>query len=483
MRILRHPHFLRIPLVAAAASAVAAFGQKVKVEDVYQQNCASCHGARLEGGSGSALLGPVWKHGGDSDSLFKVIRDGVPDTPMIGWGSLGESTLRALAIYIREQAYAAAQVKPEKRDASADRKPVVTKEHTYRIETVVTGLENPWSLAWLPDGNRLVTERPGRLRILDGKNKLSAPVKGTPSVFARGQGGLLDVAVHPDYARNGWIYLSYSDPRKLDGSDVSLTAIVRGRIRNGAWVEQEDVFRAPLKFYQTTRHHFGCRIVFDGDHLFFSMGERGRSDHAQDLTRPNGKIHRIFDDGRVPPDNPFVDRKDAWPTIWCYGNRNPQGLVRHPATGDLWETEHGPRGGDELNLIVRGANYGWPKASYGMNYDGSPLTPDTSLPGMMDPVIYWLPSIAASGLAVYEGDAFPKWRNNLLAGGLAKQEVHRLVLKDHRVVEREVIFSNHGRVRDVRVGPDGLVYILIDATDGKILRLRPEQVNLPRRKS
>jgi len=483
MRILRHPHFLRIPLVAAAVSAVAAFGQKVKVEDVYQQNCASCHGARLEGGSGSALLGPVWKHGGDSDSLFKVIRDGVPDTPMIGWGSLGESTLRALAIYIREQAYAAAQVKPEKRDASADRKPVVTKEHTYRIETVVTGLENPWSLAWLPDGNRLVTERPGRLRILDGKNKLSAPVKGTPGVFAHGQGGLLDVAVHPDYVRNGWIYLSYSDPRELDGSDVSLTAIVRGKIRNGAWVEQEDVFRAPLKFYQTTRHHFGCRIVFDGDHLFFSMGERGRSDHAQDLTRPNGKIHRIYDDGRVPPDNPFVDRKDAWPTIWCYGNRNPQGLVRHPATGDLWETEHGPRGGDELNLIVRGANYGWPKASYGMNYDGSPLTPDTSLPGMMDPVIYWLPSIAASGLAVYEGDAFPKWRNNLLAGGLAKQEVHRLVLKDHRVVEREVIFSNHGRVRDVRVGPDGLVYVLIDATDGKILRLRPEQVNLPRRKS
>ncbi len=480
MRLLSLPVFCRTAWIAVGASAIGSFAQsatgkgKVKVEEVYQQNCASCHGAKLEGGSGSALMGPEWKHGGDADSLFKVIRDGVKDTPMIGWNSLGESTLRALAIYIREEAYAAAHAKPSTRKSAEDKAPVVTKEHTYRVETVVTGLENPWSLAWLPDGRRLVTERPGRLRILDAKNKLSEPIRGTPEVFARGQGGLLDVAVHPDYSRNGWIYLAYSDPRRLDGEDVSLTAIVRGKIKDGAWVEQQDIFRAPLKFYQTTRHHFGCRIVFEDGYLFFSMGERGRSDHAQDLTRPNGKIHRIFDDGRVPKDNPFSNQKGAYPTIWCYGNRNPQGLVRHPVTGDLWETEHGPRGGDELNLILRGANYGWPKASYGMNYDGSPLTPNTSLPGMKDPIIYWTPSIAASGLAVYEGDAFPKWRDNLLAGGLAKQEVHRLVLDGHKVVQREVIFNNRGRVRDVRVGPDGLVYVLIDDKNGKILCLRPE---------
>mgnify|MGYP001195835463 CR=1 FL=1 len=478
MRLLPSSLSFRAVVVVAGSSALAAFGQpapgKVKVDDVYQQYCASCHGAKLEGGSGSALLGPTWKHGGDADSLFKVIKEGVPDTAMIGWANLGESTLRALAIYISERAYAAAKEKTPARDTtSAIAGPVTTQEHSYRIETVVTGLTNPWSLAWLPDGRRLVTERPGRLRILNTDNTLSAPIKGTPEVFARGQGGLLEVAVHPDYARNGWIYLAYSDPQKLDGRDVSLTAIVRGKIEKGEWKQQQQIFRAPVEFYQPTNIHFGCRLVFDRGYLFFSMGERGRSDHAQDITRPNGKIHRIFDDGRVPTDNPFSDQKDAFPTLWTYGNRNPQGLVRHPVTGELWETEHGPRGGDELNLIKRGANYGWPKASYGMNYDGSPLTSDTSLPGMVDPVIYWLPSIAASGLDVYVGDAFPKWKNNLLAGGLAKQEIHRLVVENGKVTHREIIFSNQGRVRDVCVGPDGLIYVVIDATEGKILRLRP----------
>jgi aldose sugar dehydrogenase len=253
--------------------------------------------------------------------------------------------------------------------------------------------------------------------------------------------------------------------------------IVRGRIRDGVWVDQQTIFQAPVKFYRVGNVHFGGRLVFHDGYLFFSIGERGAADHAQDLTRPNGKIHRIFDDGRIPSDNPFIGQADAFPTIWSYGHRNPQGLVRHPVTGELWDTEHGPRGGDELNLIKRGQNYGWPKATYGMNYSGTPVSAYTSLPGMVDPVIYWTPSIAACGLDVYTGDQFPKWKNQLFAGGLAKEEVQRLVIENGKVTHREIIFKNHGRVRDVCMGPDGLVYILLNSRpnekESRIVRLRP----------
>ncbi|HRE81959.1 MAG TPA: PQQ-dependent sugar dehydrogenase [Opitutaceae bacterium] len=469
-------------LIAVGAVTVGAWAQPApapgNIEKVYQQSCAACHGMNLEGGSGSALLGPTWKHGEDSDSLYRVIRDGVPNTAMVGFAALGDSTIRALAIYIREKAYAARSADRPEIAADPDGR-YTSQKHNYQLETVVSGLETPWSIAWLPDGTSLVTERPGRLRSLDKKGKLSEPISGIPAVFANGQGGLLDVAVHPDYAKkgNGWIYLAYSDPQTVDGKNVSMTAIVRGRIKAGAWVDQQQIFKAPLEFYLPTQLHFGCRLVFDQGYLYFGIGERGRMEHAQDLTRPNGKIHRIFDDGRVPTDNPFAKEPGAFPTLWTYGNRNPQGLVHHPATGEIWETEHGPRGGDEVNLIQRGHNYGWPKTSYGMNYNGTPLTSDTTLPGITEPVMYWTPSIGACGLDVYTGKAFPAWQGNLLAGGLAKQEVHRLVVKDGKVVEREVIFRNHGRVRDVAVGPDGWVYVVLNAgpneKGGRVVRLKP----------
>jgi len=451
-------------------------GMPIKIDQVYAFYCAACHGVKLEGGVGATLLGPEWKHGDDSESLFKTIKGGVPETAMPAWSFLADDTIRALAVYIREQVYAASLVTNPVPQVAPDGR-YESEVHNFMVETFVKDLETPWSMTWLPDGRMLVTERPGRLRFIEAEGKVSAPIIGLPAVYAKGQGGLFEVALHPDYAKNGWVYLSYSDPQNLDGMDASLTAIVRGRIKDGKWVDEQTIFRADVKFYRTSNVHFGGRLVFHEGYLFFGIGERGTGDHAQDITRPNGKIHRIFDDGRIPTDNPFVGQPDAFPTIWSYGHRNPQGLVRHPVTGELWETEHGPRGGDELNLIQRGQNYGWPKASYGMNYNGTPMTPYTTLPGMIDPVIYWTPSIATCGLDVYEGDKFPKWKDHLFAGGLAKEEVHRLVVKDGKVTHREVIFKNHGRVRDICMGPDGLVYILLNSrpkeTEGRIVRLRP----------
>jgi glucose/arabinose dehydrogenase len=295
-------------------------------------------------------------------------------------------------------------------------------------------------------------------------------IRGTPEVFARGQGGLLDVEVHPDYAENGWIYLSYSDPSR--SGERGMTAIVRGRLRGDRWIDEETVFRAPGEFYEGARLHFGTRLVFHGPYLFFTIGDRGRQRQAQDLSRPNGKTHRIHHDGRIPEDNPFVDRDDAFPTIWTYGNRNAQGLALDPSTGNLWETEHGPRGGDELNLLRAGANYGWPVVTFGMNYNGTPITDRTSAPGMVDPVVQWTPSLAVCGLAFYGADRFPEWTGSLLSGGLASQELRLLVLDGEEVVDQPVLVEGKGRVRDVVVGPDGLPYVVFNRP-GRIVRMVP----------
>jgi glucose/arabinose dehydrogenase len=296
------------------------------------------------------------------------------------------------------------------------------------------------------------------------------PVGGIPAVRSPGQGGLLDVAVHPDYATNGWIYLSYSDPGP---GESALTAIVRGKLRDGQFVEQQQVFKAPAELYRTGPVHFGSRFVFDGKgHLFFSIGERGQKEDAQDVSRPNGKVHRIHDDGRVPADNPFAGKEGAFPTIWSYGNRNPQGLAQHPVTGELWEAEHGPRGGDEINVIRKGLNYGWPVITYGMNYDGTPMTNLTAKEGMEQPVLYWVPSIAVSSIDFYTGTRFPEWKHNLLVAALAQQEVRRLVVEQHEVTHQEVLFKNVGRVRDLVVGLDGAIYLAFNTPD-RIARIVP----------
>jgi aldose sugar dehydrogenase len=439
------------------------------VAEVYAQSCASCHGARLQGGQAASLLDDAWMFGGDDASLARSIRDGQVEAGMPAFGSsLDERQVRALVIFIREK------VDEARREQTVFAKPrgdavVKSEEHAFRVETVAEGLEIPWSVAFLPDGRMLVTEKPGRLRVaVNGKLQPEA-VAGVPPVWSQGQGGLMDVAVHPDHATNGWVYLCLSDPGE-EGS--AMTKVVRGRLREGRFADQETVFEAPRALYRRGRVHFGCRIVFDGEgHLFFSIGERGHMDDAQDLSRPNGKVHRVHEDGRVPADNPFAKREGALPTIWSYGNRNPQGLALHPATGDLWAVEHGPRGGDELNLILPGRNYGWPVITYGMNYDGSPITHLTEKEGMEQPVVHWTPSIAVCAIDFYAGDRFPRWRNDLLVSSLAAEELRRLVIEDGRVTRQEVLFKGIGRVRDVVAGPDGLVYVALEPD--RVARLVP----------
>lgn len=347
---------------------------------------------------------------------------------------------------------------------------IASEKARFKVEVVAEGLERPWAIARLPDGRLLITERPGRLRVVENGRLLPEPVRGTPAVWARGQGGLLDVVPHPDYARNGWIYLAFSDP-KPNGSN---TKIVRGRLKDGAWVDEETIFEAPADQYSGGGVHFGCRLQFRDGYLFFTIGDRGAptnpTNSAQKLTNVMGKVHRLRDDGRVPDDNPFVNEPGAMPSIWTWGNRNPQGL-RFDAQGKLWSVEHGPRGGDELNLIERGKNYGWPLVTYGINYSGTPITDKTEAPGFEPPVTHWTPSIAVSGLDFYSGDQFPGWKGNLFVGALAHQKIVRLELDaGNRVTHQESLLERNGRIRDVRDLGDGALYVVYDEP-GRIVRL------------
>ncbi len=454
-----------------AASVSAQDIKKMKVEDIYAQYCAGCHGANFEGGQGGVLVDGVWKHGGSDAEIFRSIAKGNLQLGMTPWeGALTPDQIRSLVIFLREkekQTLAKGMNFPK---PSPD-KVTKTELHDYRIEMVVeNGLKDPWAIAFLPDGRRLVTEKAGRVRLISKDGKLDPRViEGTPPVIEHGQGGLMEVALHPDYARNGWVYLGLSD----GGQDSRcITAVVRGKIRGHRWTSQQWIYRPPDKFRSGAGVHFGTRFVFDKGYIYFVIGERGGMMEAQDLARPNGKIFRLHDDGRVPRDNPFLKEKDALPAIWSYGHRNPQGLAMDPRDGRLYSTEHGPRGGDELNLIKPGANYGWPVITYGMNYDGTPMVAITAKEGMEQPLTYWVPSIAACGLDFYTGDKFPKWKNDLFAGGLAQQEVRRIRLENSKVVSQEIILKNIGRVRDVATGNDGLIYVILNEPD-RIIRLVP----------
>jgi glucose/arabinose dehydrogenase len=356
--------------------------------------------------------------------------------------------------------------------ATATAQTIKSDEHTFRVVALATGLEHPWALAFLPDGRMLVTERAGRLRILgrDG-SPVGQPLAGVPGVEAAGQGGLLDVVLHPRFAENGWVYLSYA---ARDSTGVG-TEVARARLAGDRLVDLQVIFTMRPK--SSGGRHFGSRLVFDRDgHLFITLGDRGDQDRAQRLDDHAGKIVRLHDDGRVPPDNPFANRAGARPEIYSLGNRNVQGAAIHPGTGELWAHEHGPQGGDELNIIRAGVNYGWPVITYGVNYGiGTRIGEGTSKPGMAQPVHYWLPtSIAPSGMAFYEGDRFPRWRGDLFIGALRDRALIRLRLDGEKVVREERLLpSTLGRIRDVRVGPDGLLYLLTDEANGRLVRLEP----------
>jgi glucose/arabinose dehydrogenase len=354
---------------------------------------------------------------------------------------------------------------------AAERRAVQSEKHAFNLVTLVEGLENPWSIAWLPDGRMLVTERAGRLRIVSSDFKLDPKaVEGLPKIVVTGQGGLFDVVLHPDYKNTGWIYISYNGP----GAGGHGTELMRAKLDGHRLTDQQVLFRMEPK--TDGGQHFGGRIVFDGKgHLFLTLGERGDRTRAQRLDDHAGGVIRLNDDGTVPRDNPFVGRKDAKPEKFSYGNRNMQGAALHPVTGELWVHEHGPQGGDEVNIIRAGRNYGWPLVTYGAEYgSGVKIGQSTPKAGIEMPLYYWVPSIAPSGLVFYEGDKFPNWRGNMLLGALADRMLVRLELNGEKIVKEERMLKGViGRIRDVRVGPDGFVYLLTDERRGVLVRLEP----------
>jgi len=335
----------------------------------------------------------------------------------------------------------------------------------------VADMSNPSSLEFVDERRALVTEVEGRLKWLIDGRLAETPVAGTPAVNTRVQGGLLDLAIDPDYATNGWVYFTYTD---FDAANRVMIAVARGRIVDNTWTDQQILFRAPADQYASMNHNQGARLVFGSDgRLYFSIGDQGRADNAPDPGRAAGKIHRLNPDGTIPADNPYVGVAGALPSVYTIGNRNPQGLARHPVTGRLWETEHGPMGGDELNLLTLGANYGWPAVTHGLEYDGSVISEHAELPGTVAPVSYWTPSIAVCGIDFHPGTNHPAWANHLFVTSLKFHQLRRLVIDNGQVTHEEVILKNIGRVRDVDVGPDGSVYVLTN-NPGRILRLSRE---------
>jgi glucose/arabinose dehydrogenase len=342
-------------------------------------------------------------------------------------------------------------------------------DNGFTPQTIYESLTNPWGMAWLTDGRMLVTERAGDILVFKDDKFTGEKLTGVPKVFAAGQGGLLDIQVHPNYKDNKWIYIAYS--KAVEGG--ATTAISRFKLNGNQVTDLQELFTA--KPYISANYHFGSRIVFDKDnYMFIVAGERGTQPKVQELNNDHGKIHRLHDDGRVPNDNPFVNTTGANPSIWSYGHRNPQGMVYDASTNRLWAAEHGPKGGDELNLIEKGKNYGWPKTSYGINYDGSVLTPNKELPGIENPARYWVPSIGPCGIALVTSKRYPEWKGNILVGALAFRHVARVQLDGTKYVAEEKLLQDMGRVRHVAESPDGFIYVITEGP-GLMVKLVPNK--------
>lgn len=342
------------------------------------------------------------------------------------------------------------------------------KKFVAQLYLADTGI--PWGMTWLPQGDMLITLRGGELKIIKKGKSEAETISGLPKIAVGGQGGLLDIALHPDYANNGWLYFSYS---KGDGKGNKSTAIMRAKLDGNTLIEQENIYVAEA--YSNKGAHFGSRLVFDSqEYLYFSIGDRSQRDiNPQDITRDAGKVYRLYSDGRIPDDNPFFKDSSAKKAIYSYGHRNPQGMVTHPTTGEVWSHEHGPRGGDEVNIIAKGKNYGWPEISYGINYSGTQFTKLTQKVGMEQPLWYWDPSIAPSGMTFVTSNKYPSWQGNILVGSLKFGQVIMLTLNDNKIVKEEVVKDNLTRVRNIKQGPDGYIYVAVDGQG--IYRLIPEE--------
>lgn len=464
MSAMKKPILLVSVLLTAIASLLLlGLRPQIGPAEDYANYCAGCHGENLR-----SFIERDWVHGNSWGDVYRAIKSGYPDEGMPAFDTtFSEREISSLTDYILKET--------ESITLESFKKPagiggiISGAEFDFRLDTIVggEGLDIPWGLGFLPDGDLLITERSGDFYRYDDQNGLQG-ISGVPEVRASGQGGLLDVVVHPDFEENHYIYVSFSKPDGLNGT----TAVMRGRLEGTQLMDTAIIFKAEPSVI--TRHHFGSRLVFDRDgYLYVTVGDRGRRDeHPQFLTNHCGKVHRIHDDGSIPADNPFVDTQGAVGSIWSYGHRNPQGLALHPITGEIWENEHGPRGGDEINHIQKGNNYGWPEITYGINYTGTVITTETHMEGMEQPVTYWVPSIAACGMAIVGEGVYPGWEGDIFSGSLRFGYLHRTIMEGNEVQGEEKLLKGLGRLREVEVGPDGYLYVTKE-DPGYVLRLVP----------
>ncbi|WP_066631199.1 PQQ-dependent sugar dehydrogenase [Labilibacter marinus] len=435
-----------------------------EVEKTFNNYCLGCHNDKK-----SSFVDRKWLWGNEKDDLFNSIKHGRVAHGMPSFSDgLSDSAIYVLTDYI----LGLSTMVPLLDDETVNSQDgiVISESQKFKVDTVVSGLEVPWGLEFLPNGDLLIAERKGELYRFTKDKKLQQ-VNGLPPIKAGGQGGLLDLELHPQYKQNGWLYFAYSSPNEQNNK-IGNTAIMRARLQGNQLVDKQRIFKAMPE--TNKRHHWGCKLEFDQQgYLYFSVGDRGNRDrNPQALDNHCGKIHRINDDGSIPEDNPFVLHENAMPTIYSYGHRNPQGVCMHPVTGRIWTDEHGPKGGDEINLISPAKNYGWPVISFGINYNGTTFTNDTAKAGMEQPITYWVPSIAPCGMTFVKGDRYPNWENNILTGSLRFEYLHRVVLNGEAVAHEEKLLQGIGRVRNVEMSPDGYIYVAIEKP-GKILKLVP----------
>lgn len=433
----------------------------------FSANCSGCHGE-----TPATFADREWKYGNTREEIIKSITLGHPEGGMPSFEqAFTQTEIENLASYIQLGINKVSEYDFAEQENVNVPDTFITETLRLTLDTIASGFEKPWGMAFLPNGDLLFTEISGKVFRVN-KNNEKEEIKGVPEVLAEGQGGLLDIELHPDFASNKLLYLSYSAVKEEGGTTLTTTAITRARLEGIELTNQKRIFEALP--WAETRHHYGSRLEFGPDGLlYFSVGDRGnREENPQSLNRHPGKIHRIKDDGSIPADNPFVNQKDAYPTVYSFGHRNPQGMVLHPQTGVLWEQEHGPRGGDEVNIIQKGINYGWPVISYGINYDGTTFTELTQKEGMEQPIWYWVPSIAPSGMAFVTGNRYPDWEGNLLTGSLRFKYLNMNTVQGNTITGEEKILQNIGRVRDVKMSPDGYIYVAVEKP-GFIFRIRP----------
>ena len=449
----------------------ASYGQEG--ERVYKIYCAGCHGFQMEGASASKLIKTEWKYGKSRNDLIRNITSGIPSTDMPAWGELlKEKEITDVVDFI------IASQKSSPKEQRVIPSQVVTKEYTLKIEKLVeSGLFSPWGIEFVDKDHALITEKNGNIRWLINGKLDPKKITGLPATHAKSStGGYMDIALDPSYSKNGWVYLAFSHTNGdvSDEKALSLTKVVRGKIKDHQWIEQQTLFEVSDSLMVVEGNRWGCRFLFDkAGFLYFSIGDMGKGMDSQDLSRATGKVFRINPDGSIPGDNPFLRTPGALPAIFTIGNRNVQGIVQHPVTGEIWATEHGPKGGDELNILKKGGNYGWPVITYGVDYSGEPVSDKTHLEGMEQPIIQWTPSIAVCPAEFCTSPLFPKWKNDLMVGALAFEELRRLVIEKNKVKEQEMILKGSGRVRDLKFGPDGALYVLLNKPD-MVLRITPD---------